>query len=115
MCIGSWWTLPRVREYLIRYREIAETLSDYGAGSSLPSNDGSRTGATEPGWCHLIAVKADLDRAIASLQGRDRRIAMMRWVEGREQSDVGRSLRVSQQRISSVEAQLEKKIADILG
>lgn len=111
--VDNWWTPARVRAMLARYPELCACLDGLRATNLQPyESHGSPPG--EGRFCHALHCKADLDRAIASLPPRLRKVAVLRWQEEADPLNIGRELRVRERQAWYLVSEAQEAIAEKL-
>lgn len=115
----NWWTPMRVASMLDGYASICELLDGdgddgYGSPSGWLSDGSGGGGWGSPAWCHLVEVRADLERAISTLPPRLKLLALQRWRHCHDVTEMGRTHHVAHQRISVLLAQAADRIEAIL-
>ena len=111
----DWWTIERVAYYLPRYGGIRATLRNYAP--DIPQYEGAVSAGGhkyEQRFCHLVAIVADLDRAIDRLPVKHRKVADMYWRRGRTQEGIADRTGVTQQWVSQLLVQCEGLISGFL-
>lgn len=115
----NWWTEPLAEEwmvdemkyrpeqraarraeyYLRKYAQIAGDAEGKAYGTSM-RGIGAPEAVLPGAWDSLLCLKADLDRALASLTEKQFRAVWGCWVEGAEQEAVAEEGGVSHQAVS---------------
>ena len=111
--VDNWWTPTRVRALLARYPELALCADGLRAVAYQPfESHGSPPG--EGRFCSALQCKADLDRAIAHLPARLRRVAVVYWCEAGDAVNIAHDLRRSERQAWALVGQAEQAIAESL-
>lgn len=113
--IQNWWTPERVRVMLSRYGLLAEAIDGLRAQDFLPYESfGSPPGEATFGFA--VQTKADLDRAIAALDPRLRRVAELRWQQQWDPLEVGDEVGVRERKawylVADARDEITKKLCE---
>jgi len=111
--VTNWWTPARVRAMLGLYPELCLVLDGLRAVNLEPT---ARRGSvpTEAEFAAAAQLKADIDRAIAQLQGRDRRVASDKYRQEADEVNIAHEQRVTPRHAFRLVAICRDELVEIL-
>jgi len=111
--VVNWWTPARVRAILALYPQLCAVLDGLRAVNLEPTATRSSV-PTEAGFAGIVQLKADIDRAVAQLQGRDRRVASDKYREEADEVNIAHEQRVSKRHANRLVMRCVEEITKIL-
>ena len=111
--VENWWTPTRVRAMLQRYPTLCQALDGLRA-TCLQPYESHTSPPSEARFADALQRKADLDRAIASLPPRLRRVAEVYWQQEGDAVNIAHEERITERHSWRLVADAEEALTEKL-